>query len=412
MSLSRAFDLAQWVNEPANVGDGVVVSSIGPPFTGQFAPLVTGGKPGVTVGANVPAATGPGQILQSDASNNWTAAASSSSLPVPNAQGQTLVAGVGPGYAWTLQIPAAPPAGSNTAPIMDGVAAPGSGATFARADHVHPSDTSRYAATNPAGYQTAGQVTAAINASAYTLPTASVSTLGGVKVDGSTITIAGGVISSVSAGGGSSITAGSTTTTGFAAGNLLVSDGSTVRPANGSVYPATGAYATAIQKGNATYPMYESAYIPNGGIYRSLVWNATGGLVAPGVSFVLEPGAYNSGVNLGYKGFIGWNTGSWGFGSFPDIALIADGDVGPGIISARTYSYGGGGGGPSALRAYNVYTDFNNGEWAALDWRTVPNTLVIGAQANGSGAIRNVNIVGAVVTINGNPIDALDCGTF
>lgn len=40
--------------------------------------------------------------------------------------------------------------------------------------------------------------------SAYTLPTASTSTLGGVKVDGSTITINNGVISASSSGGGSS----------------------------------------------------------------------------------------------------------------------------------------------------------------------------------------------------------------
>ena len=39
----------------------------------------------------------------------------------------------------------------------------------------------------------------------YTLPTASTSTLGGVKVDGSTITITNGVISSVSGGSGSSV---------------------------------------------------------------------------------------------------------------------------------------------------------------------------------------------------------------
>ena len=45
---------------------------------------------------------------------------------------------------------------------------------------------------------------------AYTLPTASTSTLGGVKVDGSTITIDNnGVISSTASGGGSSYTAGS-----------------------------------------------------------------------------------------------------------------------------------------------------------------------------------------------------------
>ena len=45
---------------------------------------------------------------------------------------------------------------------MDGTAAVGTGTTWARADHVHPSDTSRYAASNPSGYQTAAQVTASL----------------------------------------------------------------------------------------------------------------------------------------------------------------------------------------------------------------------------------------------------------
>ncbi len=39
------------------------------------------------------------------------------------------------------------PAPSSTTPAMDGTAAVGAGTTYARADHVHPSDTSRVAAT-------------------------------------------------------------------------------------------------------------------------------------------------------------------------------------------------------------------------------------------------------------------------
>ena len=97
-----------------------------------------------------------------------------------------------------------------------------------------------YDATNPSGYQTAAQVTtaltpyaplasppftgnptaptpspgdndtsiattafvaAAVTAGGYTLPTASTTVLGGVKVDGTTIGIAGGVISSTATGG-------------------------------------------------------------------------------------------------------------------------------------------------------------------------------------------------------------------
>ena len=54
------------------------------------------------------------------------------------------------------------PGPSLTTPAMDGTAAIGTNAAYARADHVHPSDTSRYAATNPSGYQTAAQVTASL----------------------------------------------------------------------------------------------------------------------------------------------------------------------------------------------------------------------------------------------------------
>ena len=54
------------------------------------------------------------------------------------------------------------PTASSTTPAMDGTAAVGTGTTYARADHVHPSDTTKYNATNPSGYQTAAQVTASL----------------------------------------------------------------------------------------------------------------------------------------------------------------------------------------------------------------------------------------------------------
>jgi hypothetical protein len=72
---TRAFDVAMFVPTPANVGDGVVVNALGPPFTSQFAPLAQGTKPGITVGASMPAA---------------------------NAQNQILISGAGPGFAWAL----------------------------------------------------------------------------------------------------------------------------------------------------------------------------------------------------------------------------------------------------------------------------------------------------------------------
>lgn len=101
------------------------------------------------------------------------------------------------------------PEPSSTTPAMDGTAAVGTATTYARADHVHPTDTSRQATLvsgtniktiNGTSILGSGDITTPT----YTLPTASTSTLGGVKVDGSTITITDGVISSSGGGGGGS----------------------------------------------------------------------------------------------------------------------------------------------------------------------------------------------------------------
>ena len=55
---------------------------------------------------------------------------------------------------------APPTVNTVTTPVMDGTATIGTLTTYARPDHIHPTDTSRYAATNPNGYQTAAQVKA------------------------------------------------------------------------------------------------------------------------------------------------------------------------------------------------------------------------------------------------------------
>ncbi|HEY2416796.1 MAG TPA: hypothetical protein VGH84_02680 [Steroidobacteraceae bacterium] len=60
--------------------------------------------------------------------------------------------------------------GAAVLPLMDGAAAAGTATTWARADHIHPVDTSRYAASNPSGFQTAAQVTAALPVASAVLP--------------------------------------------------------------------------------------------------------------------------------------------------------------------------------------------------------------------------------------------------
>jgi hypothetical protein len=88
-------------------------------------------------------------------------------------------------------------ASSNATPIMDGTASAGTSAQLSRADHVHPSDTSRYSASNPAGFQTAAQVTASL---ANYLP------LSGGTVSGGTAFTAGIILATpvnLQIGGGS-----------------------------------------------------------------------------------------------------------------------------------------------------------------------------------------------------------------
>jgi len=51
---------------------------------------------------------------------------------------------------------------SATNPVMDGTATPGTSGSWARGDHRHPTDTSKYDASNPSNYQTLTQINATL----------------------------------------------------------------------------------------------------------------------------------------------------------------------------------------------------------------------------------------------------------
>jgi len=53
--------------------------------------------------------------------------------------------------------------GSAALPVMNGTASAGVATAWSKGDHVHPVDTSRYAASNPAGYMTSAQVASVLS---------------------------------------------------------------------------------------------------------------------------------------------------------------------------------------------------------------------------------------------------------
>ena len=177
------------------------------------------------------------------------------------------------------------------------------------------------AGDNSTKLATTAFVGSAVTAGAYTLPTASTTVLGGVKVDGSTINISGGVIS----GTPPAITANSTPTSGFTAGQLVMSDGAKVQN--------VGVGFGAVNLGTAAYPVY--------------MGGATGPL--PGVWFSSQnyPNAYGIGIvtnsagALGYgfvansNGFFGFNASSNYITSYPDVALVFQGLYNVPIMAVR-----------------------------------------------------------------------------
>jgi hypothetical protein len=220
------------------------------------------------------------------------------------------------------------------------------------------------------------------------LPIASTTTLGAVKVDGTTITAtSGGVISGTPPG----ITANSTVTNGFVAGKIIMSDGSKVQPVGDNATNWTA---------DVRYPLYVAG-VSSATPFMQITSNLSAGLGNYGVGITTYPwggGGFNIDNAPAGDGFFGFTVSTNGSGNPSGAAIMSDGNS---IINIRAPQFLGS---ANALRVNNTYTDHNNGEWGALDWQTVPNTLTIGSEKNGTGTVRPVNIVGNPVTINGAAI--------
>jgi microcystin-dependent protein len=142
-------------------------ASVVPGPAGPTGPTGATGAQGAA--STVPGPTGAtgAQGIQGVAGPTGPTGATGPAGPVPEAPNDANQYGR-QGLGWTVIVPN--PAASAANPIMDGAAAPGVAVTWSRGDHVHPTDTSRYAASNPSGYQTAAQVTAVLPAASGANP--------------------------------------------------------------------------------------------------------------------------------------------------------------------------------------------------------------------------------------------------
>lgn len=165
------------------------------------------------------------------------------------------------GGAWICYAPTA----SSTAPSMDGTAAAGASSDYARADHVHPTDTSRQATLvsgtniktiNNQSILGMGNISVSAN-----IPVASASTLGGIKVGSGLSVASDGTLSA--SGGVSMATATATLTTGGWSSNaqtvsvsgVTASNNVIVAPAPASIsaWTAAGVYCSAQGAGTLTF---------------------------------------------------------------------------------------------------------------------------------------------------------------
>jgi hypothetical protein len=188
-----------------------------------------------------------------------------------------------------------------------------------------------------------------------------------------------------SGGGGiTSITAGTTPTTGFAAGQLLMSDGAKTQ----AVKPDT-AY---VNWGSASVPVYMGGSAASTGNLTITSAGGPYGAYGLGINF---PDTGTAGINIndgaGPTGYVGFTFSNNYTYNAAEAGIMG---VSPGVLAVRTPANRA-----NALRVYNTYTDASNGEWGAMDWQTTPNVLTIGTQANGTGTARNLKLVSGATNI-------------
>lgn len=126
----------------------------------------------------------------------------------------------------------------------------------------------------------------------------------------------------------------------------------------------------------------------------------TAWITRPGTTstVALAPGGYWQRTDLYSNNAIQASvlSGSFSIGSGADVLLSRD--------AANTLALRNGSS-AQASRVYNTYTDASNGEWASIRWSA--NRLLIGTEANGTGAVNAIDFQANTYTFKSNGGTAL-----